>query len=96
MGQLIHTPPAEAFIERVTWEDDVAAGWRPHDDPDSPVRMAPNVRFGLPSVGGIRTEVHWDHVDAGEGIEEVATAFDLAVNDVRWALAYENSLHGAA
>ena len=95
-GQLILTPPAEAFVERVTWEGDLAAGWRPHDDPDSPVRMEPDVRFGLPSVKGVRTEVLWEHIDAGEGIEDVAEAFDLAVSDVRWALAYENSLHAAA
>jgi uncharacterized protein (DUF433 family) len=95
-GQLILTPPAEAFVERVTWEDDIAAGWRPHEDPDSPVRMAPDIRFGLPSVKGISTAVLWEHVDAGEGIEEVAEAFDLAVSDVHWALAYENSLHAAA
>jgi len=95
-GQLILSPPAEAFVERVTWEDDIAAGWRPHDDPDSPVRMAPDIRFGLPSVKGISTAVLWEHVDAGEGIEEVAEAFDLAVSDIRWALAYENSLHAAA
>jgi uncharacterized protein (DUF433 family) len=95
-GQLILTPPAEAFVERVTWEGDLAAGWRPHDDPDSPVRMEPDVRFGLPSVKGVRTEVLWEHIDAGEGIEDVAEAFDLAVRDVRWALAYENSLHAAA
>ena len=66
-GQPILTPPAEAFVERVTWEGDLAAGWRPHDDPDSPVRMAPDVRFGLPNVKGISTEVLWEHVDAGEG-----------------------------
>lgn len=95
-GQLILTPPAEAFVERVTWEGDLAAGWRPHDDPDSPVRMEPDVRFGLPSVKGVRTEVLWEHIDAGEGIEDVAEAFDLAVRDVRWALAYENSLRAAA
>jgi uncharacterized protein (DUF433 family) len=47
-------------------------------------------------VKGVRTEVLWEHVDAGEGIEEVAAAFGLAVSDVRWALAYENSLHAAA
>jgi uncharacterized protein (DUF433 family) len=95
-GQLILTPPAEAFVDRVTWEGDLAAGWRPHDDPDSPVVMAPNVRHGLPSVKGVRTEVLWEHVDAGEGIDDVAQAFDLAISDVRWALAYENSLHAAA
>jgi uncharacterized protein (DUF433 family) len=94
-GQLILTPPAEAFVERVTWEGDWAAEWRPHDDPASPVRMAPTVRFGRPNVKGISTEVLWEHVDAGEDFEDVAEAFDLEVSDVRWALAYETSLRAA-
>jgi uncharacterized protein (DUF433 family) len=95
-GQLILTPPAEAFVERVTWEGDWVAEWRPHDDPASPVRMAPDIRFGRPNVKGISTEVLWEHVDAGEDIEDVAEAFDLEVSDVRWALAYETSLRAAA
>jgi uncharacterized protein (DUF433 family) len=94
-GQLILTPPAEAFVDRVTWEGDWAAEWRPHDDPASPVRMAPTVRFGRPNVKGISTEVLWEHVDAGEDFEDVAEAFDLEVSDVRWALAYETSLRAA-
>jgi len=94
-GQLILTPPAEAFVERVTWEGDWASEWRPHDDPASPVRMAPTVRFGRPNVKGISTEVLWEHVDAGEDFEDVAEAFDLEVSDVRWALAYETSLRAA-
>jgi uncharacterized protein (DUF433 family) len=94
-GQLILTPPAEAFVERVTWEGDWAAEWRPHDDPASPVRMAPTVRFGRPNVKGISTEVLWEHVDAGEDFEDVAEAFDLDISDVRWALAYETSLRAA-
>ena len=56
-NQPVLTPVAESFVERVTWDGDLAAGWRPHDDRQSPVRMVPNVRFGLPAIGGIRTEV---------------------------------------
>ncbi len=94
-GQLILTPPSQSFVERVTWTDDVAAGWRPHDDPHSPVRMTPDVRFGRPAVGGISTEVLWEHAEAGEDVEEMAEAFDLSPSDVRWALAYETSLRAA-
>lgn len=95
-GQLILTPASESFFERVEWEDDVAAGWRPHDDPRSPVRMLPNVRFGRPAVRGISTEVLWEHVEeAGEDVDEVADVFELSVDDVRWALAYETSLRAA-
>lgn len=91
-GQLILTPPSQSFVERVTWDDDLAVGWRPHEDPDSPVRMAPTVRFGRPAVRGVSTEVLWEHVEAGEALSDVADAFELSANDVRWALAYETSL----
>jgi hypothetical protein len=43
------TPAAAAFVQRVEWADDIAVSWRPHDDPHSPVRMAPDVRFGRPA-----------------------------------------------
>ena len=94
-GQLILTPPSQSFVERVTWTDDVAAGWRPHDDPHSPVRMTPDVRFGRPAVHGVSTEVLWEHAEAGEDVEEMAEDFDLSSSDVRWALAYETSLQAA-
>jgi len=94
-GQLILTPPSQSFVERVTRSGDVAAGWRPHDDPHSPVRMAPGVRFGRPAVHGVSTEVLWEHAEAGEDVDEMAEAFDLSPSDVRWALAYETSFRAA-
>jgi uncharacterized protein (DUF433 family) len=94
-GQLILTPPSQSFVERVTWDGDVAAGWRPHDDPKSPVLMTPDVRFGKPAVSGISTEVIWEHDQAGEDVEEIAEAFGLTVVEVRWALAYETSARAA-
>jgi uncharacterized protein (DUF433 family) len=57
--------------------------------------MDPNLRFGLPSVKGISTEVIWEHRDDGEDERETANAFGLTVRDVRWALAYENSKRAA-
>jgi uncharacterized protein (DUF433 family) len=92
-GQLILTPPSESFFSRVTWRDDVAAAWRPDSDPDSPVRIDPEMRFGRPSSRGISTETLWEHVDAGEDPEEAAEAFGLSVADVHWALAYESARH---
>jgi uncharacterized protein (DUF433 family) len=90
-GQLVLTPPSDAFLRRVTWEGDVAAGWRPHDDDKSPVRMSPTVRFGRPAVRGVSTEAIWEHDQGGEDVDEIAEAFDLDPGDVRWALAYETS-----
>ena len=94
-NQPVLTPVAESFVERVTWDGDLAAGWRPHDDRQSPVRMVPNVRFGLPAIGGIRTEVLWEHSLSGETEEDIAGEFDLPVISVRWALAYETSARAA-
>lgn len=89
--QPVLTPPAESFVQRVTWDGDLAAEWRPHDDRSSPVRMNPKVRFGLPSIGGIRTEIIGEHSKSGETDEDIADEFGLPVESVRWALAYETS-----
>ncbi len=67
-GQYVLTAPSTLYLERVTWTDDVAAAWRLHDDPRSPVSVDPEVRFGRPSVRGISTEVLWEHADSGAEI----------------------------
>lgn len=94
-GQLALLPPGEDFYQRVTWDEHIAAGWRPHDDPASTVRMKPTSRGGRPSVGGVSTFVVWEHADAGEDVAEIAEQFDLSVADVRWALSYEDAVHAA-
>jgi uncharacterized protein (DUF433 family) len=57
--------------------------------------MRPDVRFGKPAIKGISTGVLWEHVVAGEDLTEVAEAFGLDLDDVRWALAYETSARAA-
>jgi uncharacterized protein (DUF433 family) len=94
-NQLVLTPPSESFFARVTWSEDIAVAWRPHSDPDSPVRIDPEMRFGRPAVRGVSTETLWEHVDEGEDPDETAEAFGLTVADVRWALSYEDA-HRAA
>lgn len=93
--QLLLTPPSAAFVERVTWDGDVATGWRPDSDHQSPVRISPDVRFGRPSIKGISTEAIWEQDDAESDVEEIAEMYQLEVHDVRWALAYENSQRAA-
>jgi uncharacterized protein (DUF433 family) len=90
-GQLVLTPASQAFFARVTWVDDLAAAWRPADDPDSPVRIDPETRFGRPSIKGISTEVLWEQSESGASLQEIAEAFDLDVADVRWAVSYESA-----
>jgi uncharacterized protein (DUF433 family) len=94
-GQTLLTPPSAAFVERVTWDGDVAAGWRPDPNPESPVRILPDVRFGRPSIKGISTETIWEQDEVGLDVEEIASVYQLEVADVRWALAYENSQRAA-
>lgn len=94
--QPVLTPPAASFISRVDWEDDLAVGWRPHDDERSPVRCRPTHRFGHPAIKGISTAVIFEHVDGGEDEEDVATQFDLEVEDVVWARSYELSCRSAS
>lgn len=88
--QLLLTPPSAAFVGRVTWDGDVAAGWRPDPDPRSPVRILPDVRFGRPSINGISTEAIWEQDAVGLETPEIADMFGLDATDVGWALAYEN------
>jgi uncharacterized protein (DUF433 family) len=94
-GQYVLTAPSDEWFGRITWRNDEAVAWRPHDDPASPVRMSPELRFGKPSVGGISTEVIWEHVDGGEDAAEIADAFGLSLAEVSWALAYELPLRTA-
>ena len=95
-GQYVLTSPADSFLKRVTWDGDIAAGWRPHDDPQSPVRIKPDTRFGRPQVSGVSTETLWKHAETGELVPEIASEFDLSTDDVHWALAYETSVRAAA
>jgi uncharacterized protein (DUF433 family) len=95
-GQYVLTSAADSFVQRVTWDaEDLAVGWRPHDDPKSPVRINPDTRFGRPAISGISTEVLWEHAEAGEVTGEIAAEFSIPVSDVRWALAYETSARAA-
>lgn len=95
-GQLVLTTPSEQFLDRVHWEGDLAAGWKPAADEDSTVRIFPDVRFGRPSVKGISTAAIWEQADAGEDVEDLADLYRLTVADVRWALSYENSQRAKA
>ncbi|MHB1535001.1 MAG: DUF433 domain-containing protein [Acidimicrobiales bacterium] len=94
-GQLVLLPPAESFVEKVEWDRDLPVRWRPHTDLRSPVRIDPEIRFGRPAVGGISTEVIWEHVESDESFDEVAEEFELSADEVRWAYAYEISARAA-
>jgi uncharacterized protein (DUF433 family) len=50
----------------------------PHDDQDSTVLIDPTIRFGRPDVGGISTEVIWEHSEDGEDDDEIAEVYGHA------------------
>jgi len=89
------TYPGQEFISHVTWDGDIADGWRPLDDPKSTVLVRPDVRFGRPAVSGVSTETIYEYSEEGASREEIARDFDLSLSDVRWALAYEDSRRAA-
>jgi uncharacterized protein (DUF433 family) len=95
-GQIVLTAPGEELFERADWSGDQPAAWHPHEDPASPIRVNPLVRFGQPSAGGISTEAIAGELDGGASPEEAAEDFGLAVDAVRWAQSYELSQRAAA
>lgn len=62
----------------------------------SPVVIDPLVGFGKPSVLGISTERLWELFDAGETVEEIVAGYELPLEDVRAAIAYEEQLRSLA
>lgn len=95
-NQYLLLPAAAAFVQRVTWEDDVAARWRPDAYPDSPVVIDPGIDYGSPTVHGVKTETLAELVESGEDEEYLADMYGLSVADVRSALAYEWATKKAA
>jgi hypothetical protein len=45
--------------------DQISVYWNADEDPVSPVRVNPLVRFGVPAIGGISTEAIAGELDAG-------------------------------
>jgi uncharacterized protein (DUF433 family) len=95
-GQTVLTAPGEEFFKRVDWLENEPAAWRPHDDPESPVRINPLLRFGRPEVRGIPTEAIAGELDAGASLEEVAADFRIDLESVQWAQSYELARRAAA
>lgn len=64
--------------------------------PASPVVIDPLVRFGRPTVAGASTERLWELFDAGETLDQIAAGYDMAVDQVGAAVAYEEQLRSLA
>jgi uncharacterized protein (DUF433 family) len=78
----------------VTWAEFVEVGLL-HSYRRKGIPIDPDLRGGRPAVAGISTSVIREHDEAGEDGEDIATSFDLTVDQVRRALAFETSLPAA-
>lgn len=89
-NQGLFTPVSERFVRKIQWDDGVAGAYRPSEDPDSPVRIDPRIRFGAPSIRGTSTAALADQVESGSPVDEVAEDFDLSPTEVQWAVDFES------
>ena len=90
-GQLVLDPRAASFLERVDFaERGVREAIRIHPaGRESPVIMSPSLASAATTVRGIRTEVLAELHDAGESAESIAEDFNLSVDTVKAAIAWE-------
>jgi uncharacterized protein (DUF433 family) len=93
--QLLLSPPAEAFLDKVEFEADVARLWRPSGS-QSHVVIDPETSFGIPTIQGIRTEAITELYQAGEPPALIARTWDLDETDIHAAIRFELGLRRAA
>ena len=86
---------AKRFVRRVEFEGEAVARWRPAGKL-SPVVLDPEHAFGMPTVDGIATERIFELVVAGETLDDVAAGYEMPVEDVRAACAFEETAHSYA
>jgi uncharacterized protein (DUF433 family) len=100
--QLVLSDVAKAFIERVDFEPDingVAVRWFPLGGDNKRISLDPEVAFGLPTIGGVRTETIAELVEAGETIESICNVYGslgIMGTDVDAAVAFELQMRVAA
>lgn len=87
---LIWSPPVVAHLETVELDERGSTARMHPLGKNSPVVIDPSRSFGIPTIGGIRTEAIAELVWAGEPVTEVATDFNLTVNEIGEALRWES------
>jgi uncharacterized protein (DUF433 family) len=98
--KLVLTEPAERFYRKVEFspangQAAVATRLFPAG-PASPVVIDPRMNFGRPSVEGIGTERLWELHDAGEALDDIAFSYQVDINIVKAAVAYEDQQRSTA
>lgn len=93
--QLLLSTQAEAFLDKVEFEADVARLWRPRGRA-SEVVIDPETSFGIPTIRGIRTEAITELYQAGEPPALIARTWGLDETDIHDAIRFELGLRRAA
>ena len=93
--QLLLSPQAEAFLDKVEFKGDVARLWRPGGS-GSRVVIDPQMAFGIPTIHGIRTEAITELYQAGEPPTLIARTWSLDETDIHDAIRFELGLRRAA
>jgi uncharacterized protein (DUF433 family) len=94
--ELILAPEVESYLQKVEWgADDIVARLRPAGL-TSPVAIDPDFAFGRPSIRGVTTERIAELYRSGDSTDFLAEAYELPIEDVRAAIAYEVQLAATA
>lgn len=88
-------PEVEAFLQKVEFVDDVVARVRPAGR-TSPVVIDPHIAFGRPAIRNVATETLAELYRAGDTEGYLADAYELPIEHVRAAIAYETQLAALA
>lgn len=90
--QLQWAEPVKDFLQKVKFDaEGIARTIRPLGE-NSPVEIDPELSFGLPQVGGVRTEAIAEARATGESVADIGTSWRLKAADVRAALVWEEGL----
>jgi uncharacterized protein (DUF433 family) len=96
--EILMTPETNRFFKKVEFEPGAggnALRLRPAGEA-SPVVIDPLIRFGRPTVSGVATDRLWELHDAGESLSEIAEAYELDIESIRAAVAYEEQFRSLA
>lgn len=88
-NQLVLSLPAADYVEAVHFNDAGVVEWiQPEKELDQ-VRMHPQRQFGVPAVRSVPTAVIAEMYRAGDGIDLIASLYNLTADQVEQALRYE-------
>jgi uncharacterized protein (DUF433 family) len=90
--QLQWADPVQDFLKKVQFDAAGIARTIHPLGPESPVEINPELSFGVPQIGGIRTEVIGEALASGETVDEIAKSWRLRRREVQAALSWEDTL----